>query len=41
MNTDLKTFLTQYVTLSDVELEDIVNKFKRKVVKKNDYLTIN
>lgn len=38
MNTDLKNFLTKYVTLSDGELEDIVNKFKRKVVKKNDYL---
>jgi CRP-like cAMP-binding protein len=38
MNTDLKKFITKYVPLSEVELEDIVNKFKRKVVKKNDYL---
>jgi len=38
MNTDLKKFITKYVPLSEVELEDIVNKFKCKVVKKNDYL---
>jgi len=38
MNTDLKKFITKYVTLSDVELEDITSKFKIKVVKKNDYL---
>jgi CRP-like cAMP-binding protein len=38
MNTNLKKFIAKYVTLSDAELEDITNKFKRKVVKKNDYL---
>src|SRR5687768_16887775 len=38
MNTNLKTFITKYVALSDVELEEITNKFKSKVVKKNDYL---
>lgn len=38
MNSDLKTFISKYVTLSDTELEYITSKFKRKVVKKNDYL---
>ena len=38
MNTDLKKFITKYVKLSDVELEDITTKFKSKVVKKNNYL---
>jgi CRP-like cAMP-binding protein len=38
MNTQLKEFITKYVTLSDVELEDIINVFKSKVIKKNDYL---
>ena len=38
MNTNLKKFITKYVNLSDVELEDITNKFKSKVVKKNNYL---
>lgn len=38
MNTNLKTFISKYVNLSDVELEDITNKFKSKVVKKNNYL---
>ncbi|HMF72601.1 MAG TPA: Crp/Fnr family transcriptional regulator [Flavitalea sp.] len=35
---NLKIFISKYVKLSDVELEDITNKFKRKVVKKNSYL---
>src|SRR5687768_16435960 len=38
MNTELKNFIAQYVSLSDLELEDIADKFKSKVVKKNDYL---
>ena len=38
MNTNLKKFITKYVNLSADELEDITNTFKRKVVKKNDYL---
>ena len=38
MNTNLKKFISKYVNLSDVELEDITNKFKSKVVKKNSYL---
>jgi CRP/FNR family transcriptional regulator, anaerobic regulatory protein len=38
MNTNLKTFISKYVTLSEVELEDIVNRFKYKTVKKNNYL---
>ena len=38
MNTNLKKFIGKYVNLSDIELEDIANKFKSKVVKKNNYL---
>jgi CRP-like cAMP-binding protein len=38
MNTNLKKFISKYVTLSDVELEDITNKFKSKVFKKDNYL---
>ena len=38
MNTNLKKFISKYVNLSDVELEDIATKFKSKVVKKNNYL---
>lgn len=38
MNTNLKRFISKYVNLSDVELEDIASKFKSKVVKKNSYL---
>jgi len=38
MNTNLKKFITQYVDLSDAELEDITDKFKYKAIKKNNYL---
>ena len=38
MNTNLKKFISRFVTLSDAGLEEIAHKFKRKVVKKNDYL---
>ena len=38
MDTNLKKFIAKYVTLSDVELEDITSKFKSKVIKKNGYL---
>lgn len=38
MNTNLKTFISQYVSLSETELEDIVTHFKSKTVKKNNYL---
>ena len=38
MNTSLNKFISKYVTLSDVELEDITNKFKSKIFKKNNYL---
>jgi CRP-like cAMP-binding protein len=38
MNTTLNTFITKYVDLSDVELEDITSKFKSKSVKKNNFL---
>lgn len=38
MSANLKRFITKYVKLSEFELEEITNKFKIKVVKKNDYL---
>ena len=38
MSADLEKFITQYVRLSAVELEDITGKFKSKPVRKNDYL---
>ena len=38
MHTNLEKFITKYVNLSEAELEDITNKFKSKLVKKNDYL---
>jgi CRP-like cAMP-binding protein len=38
MNTDLKKFISRFVTLSDAELEEIAGKFKSKVVKKNSYV---
>lgn len=38
MDINLKKFITKYVSLSEVELEDIASKFKQKAVKKNDYL---
>ncbi|MGZ5221408.1 MAG: Crp/Fnr family transcriptional regulator [Chitinophagaceae bacterium] len=38
MDTNLKKFISKYVTLSDVELEGITDKFKRKLVKKNNYI---
>ncbi|MEO6453427.1 MAG: Crp/Fnr family transcriptional regulator [Ginsengibacter sp.] len=38
MNTDLNKFITKYVDLPDAGLEDIISKFKSKVVKKNNYL---
>jgi CRP-like cAMP-binding protein len=38
MNTDLKKFISRFAILSDAELEEIANKFKSKVVKKNSYV---
>jgi CRP-like cAMP-binding protein len=38
MNTNLKKFIRRFVKLSDSELEEIANKFKRKEVKKNNYV---
>ena len=38
MSANLKRFITKYVKLSEFELEEITNKFKIKVVRKNDYL---
>jgi CRP-like cAMP-binding protein len=36
--TDLKKFISEYITLPEAELEVIAGKFKRRTVKKNDYL---
>ena len=38
MYTDLKNFISKYVSLSELELEDIASKFNHKTVKKNEYL---
>lgn len=38
MNSNLKIFISKYVDLSEAELEEITNKFKSKVIKKNSYL---
>ena len=38
MTTDLTKFISEYINLSDAELEDIASKFKKRIVKKNDYL---
>lgn len=38
MHTDLKTFLLKYAEFSDAELEDITGKFKRKKVKKDEFV---
>ena len=38
MTSELKKFITGYITLPDAELEAIAGKFKKKTIKKNDYL---
>ncbi len=38
MNTNLEKFISKYVNLSGVELDDITNRFKGKEVKKHGYL---
>jgi CRP-like cAMP-binding protein len=38
MTTDLASFLSQYIHLEDSELKEIAGRFKRRTVKKNDYL---
>ena len=38
MHSDLKQFLSKYIELTEGEMDDIVNRFKTKEVKKNDYL---
>ena len=38
MLTGLKKFISRFVTLSDDELDEITGKFKRKVIKKNDFV---
>jgi CRP-like cAMP-binding protein len=38
MTTDLKKFISEYITLSDTELGDIAGKFRKRSVKRNDYL---
>ncbi len=38
MDTDLKKFISQYVNLPEIEMEEITNRFKSKIVGKNHYL---
>lgn len=38
MKTDLRKFISKYVSLSEDELENITHKFKNKLVKKNNFL---
>jgi CRP-like cAMP-binding protein len=38
MTSELRKFISEYIHLSDAELEDIASKFKSRIVKKNDYL---
>ena len=38
MNSELKTFIKTYIKLPDEELEQIAGKFRRRTVKKNEYL---
>jgi CRP-like cAMP-binding protein len=38
MTTELKIFLSKYVTVPADELENITDKFKSKTIRKNDYL---
>jgi len=38
MSTDLKNFISNYVSLSEVELENIISKFIKKEIRKNNYL---
>ncbi len=40
MTTELKKLFSDYVQLPDAELEDIVSKFKKKKVKKNELLLV-
>jgi CRP-like cAMP-binding protein len=38
MTSDLTKFISEYIHLPDAELEEIAAKFKRRSVKKNEYL---
>ena len=38
MTSELKTFIKTYIKLPDEELEQIAGKFRRRTVKKNEYL---
>jgi CRP-like cAMP-binding protein len=38
MTTELKNFLSKYISLSADALEEIAGKFNKKAIKKNDYL---
>jgi CRP-like cAMP-binding protein len=38
MTTELKKFITQYVSLEQPELDDIVNRFEKRIIKKNELL---
>lgn len=38
MTSELKKFIVQYADLSDLELDEIAGKFRKKDVRKNEYL---
>lgn len=38
MNDDLKKFIAGYSTLTDSELDEVASRFKKKSIRKNDYL---
>ena len=38
MSTNLKKFISRFITLPDSDLEDFARKFKRKTIKKNNYV---
>ena len=38
MTPELKKFIGKYIHLDSAEMDSIVNKFKRKTIKRNDYL---
>ena len=38
MSTNLKKFISRFGAFSDAELEEVTGKFKRKTVKKNNYV---
>ncbi len=38
MTAELRNFITQYAELPDAEMDDVLSRFKKRSVKKNDFL---